>query len=107
MADNQGSNRRQRTNDGKQPWQAKYTFEAMLNGPCKFHSGAKPAMHTTRQCSWFTKIMCGDALPPAPPPPPPPRREPVVPATTIPSRTRPTLSSQLRITTSIASASMR
>ncbi|KAI4984032.1 hypothetical protein ZWY2020_040885 [Hordeum vulgare] len=50
LADGQGSSRRQRTNDGKQPWQAKYTFEAMLDGPCKFHSGAKPATHTARQC---------------------------------------------------------
>ncbi|KAE8792409.1 hypothetical protein D1007_33015 [Hordeum vulgare] len=60
MADNQGSSRRQHTNDGKQPWQDKYTFEAMDDWPCKFHNEAKPVTHTAQHCSWFTKIARGD-----------------------------------------------
>ncbi|KAE8804876.1 endoglucanase 3 [Hordeum vulgare] len=56
MADGPGPSRSRRTNEGKQPWHAKYTFEDMLDGPCKFHSGAKPATHTARQCNSFTRI---------------------------------------------------
>ena len=46
----QASSQRQRT--GKAAWQPKLTFEQMLDLPCKNHSGAKPATHTLRQCSF-------------------------------------------------------
>ncbi|KAI5016577.1 hypothetical protein ZWY2020_006428 [Hordeum vulgare] len=51
QAGGRGPSRQQRTNKSKQPWQAKHTFEAMLDGPCKFQDGAKPSTHTTRQCN--------------------------------------------------------
>src|SRR3954471_4797293 len=37
----------------------KYTFESMLDKPCKFHTHnpAKPANHTTRQCAWMKSTM--------------------------------------------------
>src|SRR4051812_14348403 len=47
----------------------------MLDQPCKFHtpSPSKPAIHTTRQCTWFQKGDRVDSpnkqLPPPPPPP--------------------------------------
>src|SRR3954471_19249598 len=69
-----GSSQRQRTNgqqqwvpknDGKRPYdqrkqyqdRQKYTYEMMLDQPCKFHtpSPSKLANHTTRQCTWFQK----------------------------------------------------
>ncbi|KAM0865800.1 hypothetical protein ACQ4PT_043030 [Festuca glaucescens] len=58
-----GGSRRQKQD---RAWKPKYTFEQMLDTPCKYHSGAKPATHTTRECSWNS----GEALPPPPPPPP-------------------------------------
>src|SRR3954470_2565978 len=49
----------------------KYTFEDMLDQPCKMHSSpGKPAAHTTQQCDFVKRIAKGEALPPPPPPPP-------------------------------------
>src|ERR1041385_4191770 len=49
-----------------------YTFEDMMNQPCKMHSGVgKPASHTTRQCIWVERLAKGGAGNPPPPPPPP------------------------------------
>ena len=70
-------------NDGKMPYdqrkkyqdRQKYTYEMMLDQPCKFHtpSSSKPANHTTRQYTWFQKGDIVDSpnkqLPPPPPPP--------------------------------------
>src|SRR3954467_15881837 len=53
----------------------KYTYEMMLDQPCKFHtpSLSKPANHSTRPCTWFQKGDRVDSpnkqLPPPPPPP--------------------------------------
>ena len=49
---------------GSQPskrpkWQKrpKYTFESMLDAPCKFHSTeSRPATHSTRSCGWTTRL---------------------------------------------------
>src|ERR1041385_2938489 len=50
-----------------------YTFEDMMNQPCKMHSGVgKLASHTTRQCIWVERLAKGGAGNPPPPPPPPP-----------------------------------
>ena len=46
----------------KSQWQKRpeYTFEAMLDAPCKYHSGAgKPASHTTRDCGWTKRLAQG------------------------------------------------
>src|SRR3954471_11165650 len=53
------------------PVKPKYTFEDMLDQPCKMHSspGKSPA-HTTRQCYFVKRIAKGKTLPPPPPPPP-------------------------------------
>ena len=55
------------------PWgKPKYTFEQMLESPCKYHSvPGKPATHSTLQCSWTQRLNKGGGLPPPPPPPPP------------------------------------
>ncbi|KAE8772601.1 Endoglucanase 3 [Hordeum vulgare] len=42
----------QRQRDDKGAWQPKLTFEEMLDAPCKMHTGAKPATHMLRQCSF-------------------------------------------------------
>ena len=60
-----GGSRRQKADE--RPWRPKFTFEQMLDAPCKYHSGAKPATHTTRQCSWTKRLSQGEALPPPPP----------------------------------------
>src|SRR4051812_4406180 len=50
----------------------RYTFEDMLDQPCKLHSTpGRPSAHTTRQCDFVKRIAKGDALTPPPPPPPP------------------------------------
>src|SRR3954466_2182504 len=50
-----------------------YTFEDMMNQPCKMHSGVgKPTSHTTRQGFWVERLAKGGAGNPPPPPPPPP-----------------------------------
>ena len=76
-----GSNQRQKTggqwtprNDGKKTWtpeqkkqwqekkdRPRYTYESMLDQPCKFHmpNPSSPAGHTTRQCEWMRKIEQG------------------------------------------------
>src|SRR3954470_18724687 len=47
----------------------KYTFEDMMDAPCKLHSTpGRPSAHTTRQCDFVKRIAKGDALPPPPPP---------------------------------------
>ncbi|KAE8806646.1 hypothetical protein D1007_17171 [Hordeum vulgare] len=74
----QADAQRQRTD--KNTWQPKVTFEQMLDAPCKIHTGAKPATHTLRQCSFSQLLARGEGLPapsgPAPrapdPSPPPP-----------------------------------
>ena len=61
-----GGNRKLKTNDNRPP-RPKYTFEDMLDQPCKMHSGVgKPASHTTRQCNWTKRLAQGEALPPPP-----------------------------------------
>ena len=70
-----------RQKGGKSNWLPAFSYEQTLDGPCKFHSGAKPSNHTTRKCHWLTRIAKGDGLlPPAPagPPPPPPPQQPAV-----------------------------
>jgi hypothetical protein len=52
------------------PWKPKFTFEQMLDTPCKYHSGAKPANHTTRNCHFTKQLNNGEPLPPPPPHPP-------------------------------------
>ena len=38
----------------QKPW---LTFDQMIDGPCKWHSGPfKPATHTTRNCSWTRQL---------------------------------------------------
>src|SRR3954467_13048723 len=49
----------------------KYTFDNMLDAPCKLHSTpGRPSAHTTRQCDFVKRIAKGEDLPPPPPPPP-------------------------------------
>ena len=49
----------------------KYTFDDMLDAPCKLHSTpGRPSAHTTRQCDFVRRIAKGEALPPPPAPPP-------------------------------------
>jgi hypothetical protein len=49
----------------------RYTFDDMLDAPCKLHSTpGRPSAHTTRQCDFVRRIAKGEALPPPPPPPP-------------------------------------
>ncbi|KAE8816173.1 hypothetical protein D1007_06291 [Hordeum vulgare] len=82
----------QRQRAGKNTWQPKLTFEQMLDAPCKMHTGAKPATHTLRQCSFGQRLSQGEGLPappaaaaaprapapgPAPAPPPPPHNDAV------------------------------
>src|SRR4051812_26748105 len=53
----------------------RYTFNDMLDAPCKLHSTpGRPSAHTTRQCDFVKRIAKGEAL--APPPPPPQNRGP-------------------------------
>ena len=47
--------------EGKRPWgdqKQSLTYEAMLDGPCSFHTQniRRPANHTTRQCSWCRRM---------------------------------------------------
>ena len=68
------SRRQRAAAGGNAAWSAKgkYTFESMLDSPCKFHSGGnKPATHTTRQCGWMKRASNGEGLPAAPPLPAP------------------------------------
>ena len=82
-----GNSQRQKTNgpawgqrnDGKKPWDgqkkqwpAKYTFESMLDQPCKFHTfhPSRPSNHTTRDCEWMQRA--GNVRPQQQLPPPPP-----------------------------------
>src|SRR3954468_20109177 len=62
--------KRQWTPEQKKQWQErpKYTFESMLDQPCKFHTPnpAKPANHTTRQCAWMKNAMGNPASMQAP-----------------------------------------
>ncbi|KAK1666546.1 hypothetical protein QYE76_054705 [Lolium multiflorum] len=60
--------RRQKQTD--RPWKPKYTFEQMLDSPCKYHSGKNPSNHTTRDCHFMKRLTSGEPLPPPPPPPP-------------------------------------
>ena len=39
-----------RQKGGKSNWSPAFSYEQTLDGPCKFHSGAKPSNHTTRKC---------------------------------------------------------
>src|SRR4051812_5491410 len=38
-----------RQKGGKPNWLLAFFYEQTLDGPCKFHSGAKPSNHTTRK----------------------------------------------------------
>ena len=70
-----------RQKGGKSNWLPAFSYEQTLDGPCKFHSGAKSSNHTTRKCHWLTRIAKGDGLlppPPAGPPPPQPPQQPAV-----------------------------
>ncbi|KAK1677429.1 hypothetical protein QYE76_038277 [Lolium multiflorum] len=60
-----GGSRRQ-----KQDWKPKFTFEQMLDVPCKYHSGKNPSNHTTHECHFMKRLTSGEPLPPPPPPPP-------------------------------------
>ncbi|KAK1693563.1 hypothetical protein QYE76_010260 [Lolium multiflorum] len=62
-----GGSRRQKQD---RPWKPKYTFEQMLDSPCKYHSGKNPSNHTTRDCHFMKRLTSGEPLPPPPPPPP-------------------------------------
>src|SRR3954471_4358235 len=49
----------------------KYTFDDMLDAPCKLHNTpGRPSAHTTWQCDFVRRIAKGEALTPPPPPPP-------------------------------------
>ncbi|KAK1561437.1 hypothetical protein QYE76_018567, partial [Lolium multiflorum] len=61
-----GGSRRQKQTD--RPWKPKYTFEQMLDSPCKYHSGKNPSNHTTRDCHFMKRLTSGEPLPPPPPP---------------------------------------
>ncbi|KAK1608405.1 hypothetical protein QYE76_032078 [Lolium multiflorum] len=63
-----GGSRRQKQTD--RPCKPKYTFEQMLDSPCKYHSGKNPSNHTTRDCHFMKRLTSGEPLPPPPPPPP-------------------------------------
>ncbi|KAK1652414.1 hypothetical protein QYE76_070219 [Lolium multiflorum] len=63
-----GASRRQKQTD--RPWKPKYTFEQMLDSPCKYHSGKNPSNHSTRDCHFMKRLTSGEPLPPPPPPPP-------------------------------------
>ncbi|KAK1680824.1 hypothetical protein QYE76_041672 [Lolium multiflorum] len=63
-----GGSRRQKQTD--RPWKPKYTFEQMLDSPCKYHSGKNPSNHSTRDCHFMKRLTSGEPLPPPPPPPP-------------------------------------
>ena len=39
-----------RQKGGKSNWLPAFSYEQTLDGPCKFHSDAKPSNHTTRKC---------------------------------------------------------
>ncbi|KAK1653716.1 hypothetical protein QYE76_071521 [Lolium multiflorum] len=41
---------------------------AMLDSPCKYHSGKNPSNHTTRDCHFMKRLTSGEPLPPPPPP---------------------------------------
>ncbi|KAK1605220.1 hypothetical protein QYE76_028893 [Lolium multiflorum] len=43
---------------------------AMLDSPCKYHSGKNPSNHSTRDCHFMKRLTSGEPLPPPPPPPP-------------------------------------
>jgi hypothetical protein len=62
-----GGSRRQKQD---RPWKPKFTFEQMLDSPCKYHSGKNPSNHTTRDCHFMKRLTSGEPLPPPPPPPP-------------------------------------
>ncbi|KAK1683460.1 hypothetical protein QYE76_044308 [Lolium multiflorum] len=62
-----GGSRRQKQD---RPWKPKYTFEQMLDSPCKYHSGKNPSNHTTRDYHFMKRLTSGEPLPPPPPPPP-------------------------------------
>ncbi|KAK1677037.1 hypothetical protein QYE76_037885 [Lolium multiflorum] len=65
VADNAsaGGSRRQRQ-DRDRPWRPKFTFEQMLDTPCKYHSGKNPSNHTTRDCHFTKRLNSGEPLPP-------------------------------------------
>src|SRR4051812_18227908 len=67
-----GGSRKMRPNVRPQgQMKPKYTFDDMLDAPCKLHNTlGRPSAHTTRQCDFFKRIAKGEALPPPPPPPP-------------------------------------
>src|SRR3954463_811357 len=45
----------------------RYTFDDMLDAPCKLRSTpGRPSAHTPRQCDFFKRIAKGEALPPPP-----------------------------------------
>ncbi|KAK1556165.1 hypothetical protein QYE76_016724 [Lolium multiflorum] len=60
-----GASRRQKQTD--RPWKPKYTFEQMLDSPCKYHSGKNPSNHSTRDCHFMKRLTSGEPLPPPPP----------------------------------------
>ncbi|KAK1609497.1 hypothetical protein QYE76_033170 [Lolium multiflorum] len=53
-----GGSRRQKQTD--RPWKPKYTFEQMLDSPCKYHSGKNPSNHTTRDCHFMKRLTSGE-----------------------------------------------
>ena len=75
-------NRRQGVEKNKPTYEsARYTYEKMLDGPCRYHTTnpRRPANHSTRQCSWYDctvrDAVAGKNNPPQPryPPKAPPR----------------------------------
>src|SRR3954468_403353 len=67
-----GGSRKMRPNVRPQgQMKPRYTFDDMLDAPCKLHNTpGRPSAHTTRQCDFVKRIAKGEALPPPPPPPP-------------------------------------
>ncbi|KAK1616080.1 hypothetical protein QYE76_021597 [Lolium multiflorum] len=65
VADNAAGGSRRQKQDRQ--WKPKYTFEQMLDSPCKYHSGKNPSNHTTRDCHFMKRLTSGEPLPPPPP----------------------------------------
>ncbi|KAK1650400.1 hypothetical protein QYE76_068205 [Lolium multiflorum] len=54
VADNAAGGSRRQKQDRQ--WKPKYTFEQMLDSPCKYHSGKNPSNHTTRDCHFMKRL---------------------------------------------------
>ncbi|KAK1642782.1 hypothetical protein QYE76_060587 [Lolium multiflorum] len=59
VADNAAGGSRRQKQDRQ--WKPKYTFEQMLDSPCKYHSGKNPSNHTTRDCHFMKRLTSENA----------------------------------------------